>query len=200
MNETYSLTKGSNFSLTKENPGLKTVKIGCSWSPKKGVGEFDVDSMAVCVDAKGKSINGMDGILFFGRRNPNSPDGAPFSIYNEGIHHSGDNRTGDGEGDDEVITLNFEKIPKEVDKVVILIHNYQGFEKRENFGYMDNVKATIYLPSGNVNINISEDFSSYYTIEVGHFYRYEGDWKFKNTGTGFTTDLRAVFNSYGAGI
>ena len=114
-----SLSKGGNVSLTKEAPGLTAVVVGLGWDARSTTGtEFDLDASAILCNASGKVVSDAHFVFF---NNMKSPDGS--------VEHTGDNLTGEGEGDDEQVKVNLAGVPAEVDKIVFPVSIYEA-EKR----------------------------------------------------------------------
>src|SRR6476661_1853591 len=111
-----SLSKGGNVSLTKEAPGLQAVLVGLGWDARTTTGsDFDLDASALMVGTSGKIVSDQHFIFF---NNLTSPDGS--------VEHTGDNLTGEGEGDDEVIKVNLVGVPPEADKIVVTVSIYDA--------------------------------------------------------------------------
>ncbi len=128
MTVSVSLKKGGNVSLTKTSPGLKTIAIGLGWDVRQSSGAaFDLDASAFMLTDKGKLLTSQH-LIYFG--NLKSPDGS--------IVHQGDNLTGEGEGDDEVINVTLDKIPATVQKILFTVNIYQAEARHQNFGMIQN--------------------------------------------------------------
>ncbi len=111
-----SLSKGGNVSLTKEAPGLTAVLVGLGWDARTTTGtDFDLDASALLLNSSGKVGNDQNFVFF---NNLKSPDGS--------VEHTGDNLTGEGEGDDEVIKVNLAAVPADVDKIVFPVSIYEA--------------------------------------------------------------------------
>ena len=123
-----SLTKGGNVSLTKEAPGITKTTVGLGWNPRVTDGQaFDLDAIAFLV---GKTVRYVQILtLFF--NNLTSSDGS--------VKHNGDNRTGDGDGDDETLSVDLSKVPADVSKVIFAVTIYDGQTRNQNFGQVGNV-------------------------------------------------------------
>lgn len=123
-----SLQKGGNVSLTKQAPGLKHLAIGLGWDVRATGGpDFDLDASVFLLNSNAKLLSKQH-FVYYG--NLKSPDGS--------VHHLGDNLTGAGEGDDEVINVDFERLPTEVDKLVFTVTIYQAEQRKQNFGMVQN--------------------------------------------------------------
>jgi len=128
-----SLAKGGNVSLSKEAPGLKSVTVGLGWDVRKTDGQdFDLDASAFVL-GQDEKVKSDEHFVFY--NNKVSPDGA--------VSYGGDNRTGEGDGDDETIQIDFEKLPADVKKVAIAVTIHEGQERKQNFGSVSNAFARV---------------------------------------------------------
>ncbi len=201
MNEPkgISLSKGGNISLSKEAPGLKIAVVGLGWDQKQADGpEIDCDATVFLLNADGKCASS-DGIVYFNQKT--SKCGS--------VEHSGDNRTGDGEGDDESITVQLDKIPADVEKVAIAVTIHDAQTNGQNFGQIRNAYVRVCNPENAneevVRYDLSEDASTQTAMVVGELYRRGDDWKFKALEEGYTTDsssdpLAKLCEQYGVAV
>ena len=133
-----SLTKGGNVSLSKEAPGLTAVLVGLGWDVRTTTGaDFDLDAVALMVRRTGKILSDSHFIFF---NNLTSPDGS--------VEHTGDNLTGEGEGDDEVIKVNLAAVPQEVDKIVVTVSIYDAEGRSQSFGQVRNAFIRVVNQAG----------------------------------------------------
>lgn len=185
-----SLTKGGNVSLSKEAPGLKKINVGLGWDTRRTDGaDFDLDAMVFLVDASGKVRNDQDFVFF---NNKQSADGS--------VVHQGDNRTGAGEGDDEVVALDLDKIAADVQKVVVAVVIYEGKTRNQNFGQVEKAYARVLNGDGGSEIarfDLTEDGGTVTAMIFGEVYRNGAEWKFKAIGQGFNDGFEALVRSYG---
>ncbi|GGJ80741.1 TerD family protein [Deinococcus aquiradiocola] len=185
-----SLTKGGNVSLSKEAPGLKKITLGLGWDPRKTDGkEFDLDAMVFLVNDAGKVRSDADFVFF---NNKQSSDGS--------VVHAGDNRSGAGDGDDETIMIDLEKLPADVQKVVATVVIYEGKERGQNFGMVDKAYIRVLNGDGGAEIarfDLSEDAGTVTAMIFGEVYRSGADWKFKAIGQGYDAGFQALVQSYG---
>lgn len=186
-----SLAKGQKVNLTKDNPGMTIALAGLHWDKNQydSGADFDLDGQAWGLDANGKCVS-EDTFVFYGH----TQDAAGSVV------HSGDNRTGDGEGDDEVITIKFASVPAAVQKIAVTITIHEAEARNQNFGQISN--AGIHISNGDTSeqlysYDLSEDFSIETAVVVGEFYRNGADWKFNPIGMGYSGGLKALCNSYG---
>lgn len=191
MTKGLVLAKGEKLDITKSAPGLKQVKVGMGWDVNAGnSGDFDLDAFAIALNTEGKTSL-MEGVLYFNSNvdsrdangNINWKDATrPYPFIMDGaLEHSGDNLTGQGDGDDETITINIDKIPDGVDKFKIFANIFQAAERNQRFGQVQNAYIHIYDPATNTEFgryDLSEDYSSATAVELGEFYRHGSEWKF----------------------
>lgn len=195
-----NLQKGEKISLTKDNPGLKKVIVGLGWDTNKYDGgyPFDLDAMAFMTNARVKCPRDTCFVSVFVPEAKQS-DGT-FVFENGSAIHSGDNRTGNGEGDDERITIDLEKLPQDIERIEFAVNIYQGKEKNQNFGQVENAYIRILNAENNEEIlkyDLNEDFSIETAVVMGALYKHNGDWKFDAIGSGFQDGLAALCRNYG---
>ncbi len=188
-----SLSKGGNVSLTKEAPGLTAVTVGLGWDVRSTTGtDFDLDASAIMVAATGKVVS--DGhFVFF--NNLKSPDGS--------VEHTGDNLTGEGEGDDEAIKVNLASVPAEVDKIVFPVSIYDGGTRGQSFGQVRNAFIRVVNQAGGTEItryDLSEDASTETAMVFGELYRSGSDWKFRAVGQGYADGLSGIARDFGVNV
>ncbi|MBS4959519.1 MAG: TerD family protein [Clostridiales bacterium] len=189
-----SLQKGQKVSLTKGNPGLKKLMVGLGWDVNQfdGGADFDLDAAAFLVGENGKVLSSED-FVFYG--NLKHKSGA--------VEHMGDNLTGEGDGDDEQIKVNLEKVPANISKVIFTCTIYDAEARRQNFGQVSNAFIRIVDESTNeelIRYDLGEDFSIETAVVVGEIYRYNGEWKFNAVGSGFQGGLAVLCNNYGVEV
>ncbi|WP_343730080.1 TerD family protein [Duganella sp.] len=188
-----SLQKGGNVNLSKEAPGLTKIVVGLGWDVRSTDGSpFDLDGSAFLLKVDGKVRNDSDFIFY---NNLKSSD--------QSVAHSGDNRTGAGDGDDETVTIDLTKVPADVERIAICATIHEGDARRQNFGMVQ--KAFIRTVNGASNTEIarydlSEDSSTESAMIFGEVYRNNGDWKFKAVGQGFKGGLGPLAGSFGVGV
>jgi tellurium resistance protein TerD len=188
-----SLNKGGNVSLTKEAPGLTAVLVGLGWDARTTSGtDFDLDASALMVNASGKII-GDQYFIFF--NNLTSPDGS--------VEHTGDNLTGEGEGDDEAIKVNLAAVPAEVDKIVVTVSIYDAEKRGQSFGQVRNAFIRVVNQADNKEItryDLSEDASNETAMIFGEVYRNNAEWKFRAVGQGYSTGLAGIARDFGVNV
>jgi tellurium resistance protein TerD len=188
-----SLSKGGNVSLTKEAPGLSAVLVGLGWDVRTTTGaDFDLDASALMVGSSGKILS--DGhFVFF--NNLTSPDGS--------VEHTGDNLTGEGEGDDEVIKVNLAGVPAECDKIVFTVSIYDAESRGQSFGQVRNAFIRVVNQAGGTEIaryDLTEDASTETAMVFGELYRNGAEWKFRAVGQGYSTGLAGIARDFGVNI
>ncbi|MDP9435408.1 MAG: TerD family protein [Actinomycetota bacterium] len=188
-----SLSKGGNVSLTKEAPGLKAVVVGLGWDARSTTGtEFDLDASAIMLSAQGKVVSDSHFIFF---NNTKSPDGT--------VEHTGDNLTGEGEGDDEQIKVDLANVPADCDKVVFAVSIYDAENRNQNFGQVRNAFIRVVNQAGGAEItryDLSEDASTETAMVFGELYRNGPDWKFRAVGQGYAAGLRGIAQDFGVNV
>lgn len=187
-----SLSKGGNVSLSKESPGLDEVMVGLGWDVRATDGQdFDLDASAFLLKGDGKVRSDGD-----------------FCFYNNkdiggAVVHQGDNRTGEGDGDDEQIKIVLSKVPADVEKVAVAVTIHDGESRGQSFGQVSN--AFIRLVDNKtgteiVRYDLSEDASVETAMILGEVYRNAGEWKFRAVGQGFKGGLGPLASNYGVNI
>ena len=188
-----SLSKGGNVTLSKEAPGLTAVLVGLGWDARTTTGtDFDLDASAIMVKADGKVLSDSHFIFF---NNKVSPDGS--------VEHTGDNLTGEGEGDDESIKVNLAAVPAEVDKIVFPVSVYDAQARQQGFGQVRNAFIRIVNQADGTEItryDLTEDASSETAMLFGEIYRNGADWKFRAVGQGYASGLAGIARDFGVNI
>lgn len=187
-----NLKKSQGVSLKKDDgTSLKHVIVGMGWDVNRydGGGKFDLDVAAFMTAANGKVRSEKDFIFF---NNPDDADGS--------VHHTGDNRTGAGDGDDEQILVDLEKVPADIVKISFTCTIYDAEARKQTFGAVENAYIKVYDADTNeeqVNFDLTEDKDCETAIVVGELYRHDGAWKFKAIGEGFSGGLDALCHNFG---
>lgn len=169
------LTKGEGVNLKKDAPNLKRVLIGLGWDPVKSLmsQDMDIDASVICIDKKGHH----ESTVFYGN----------LKHASKAIKHHGDNLTGDGDGDDEQIEIQLDKVPKEIERLAIIINIFCAYQKHQHFGKVKNcfVHASD-MDSGKelIQYKIDGNFKGKTGIFVADIYRHNGEWKFEAIGEG----------------
>lgn len=188
-----SLSKGGNVSLSKEAPGLTNALVGLGWDARAtDGGDFDLDASAFLLSASGKVRSDSDFIFY---NNLRSSDGA--------LEHTGDNRTGAGDGDDEAIKINLAKMPADVARIAICVTIHDAESRRQNFGMVSNAFVRVVNASNDKEVaryDLAEDASTETAMIFAEIYRHGGEWKFKAIGQGFAGGLGPLAKHYGVNV
>jgi tellurium resistance protein TerD len=188
-----SLSKGGNVSLTKEAPGLTDVLVGLGWDVRTTDGAaFDLDASAILLNDTDKVISDKHFIFF---NNLTSPDGT--------VEHTGDNLTGEGEGDDEQLKVNLAGMAADVQKIVFPVSIYDADSRSQSFGQVRNAFIRVVNAANNSEIaryDLSEDASTETAMVFGELYRNGAEWKFRAVGQGWTSGLAGIAKDYGVNV
>jgi tellurium resistance protein TerD len=188
-----SLQKGGNVNLSKEAPGLAKMVVGLGWDTRSTDGApFDLDGTVFLLKPDGK-VRGDADMVFY--NNLKSVEGS--------VAHSGDNRTGVGDGDDESVTIDLSKVPADVDKIAVCVTIHDADARRQNFGMVPKAFVRCINANGSTEIarfDLSEDGSTETAMVFGEVYRAAGDWKFRAVGQGFKGGLGPMARNYGVNV
>ncbi len=187
---TINLTKGAKVDLTKTNPGVKSFKVGLGWNPNTSAstGTFDVDVSAFILGADGKLQKDADFVFY---NNLKSPSGL--------VQHNGDNRTGEGEGDDETLVIDFSKATAEDKAIQFVVTIHEAAAKNQNFGQISGSFIRIVDNETNAEIlkyDLNEDYSVETAVLFGKLYEKDGEWKFSAEGIGKKGGLQDYLTEY----
>ena len=186
-----NLKKGQKIDLTKTNPGLTKIMVGLGWDTNKydGGADFDLDASVFLLGENGRANSEAD-FVFYGNQ----------KHVSESVIHCGDNKTGEGDGDDEQILVDLSKVPAEISKIAFTVTIYDYETRKQNFGQVSNAFIRIVNTENNeelIRYDLSEDFSIETAVVVAELYRNNGEWKFSAVGSGFSGGLAALCNNYG---
>lgn len=189
-----TLAKGQKVDLTKTNPGLKNIVIGLGWDTNKydGGNSFDLDTAAFLTDVNGKATADTDFIFY---NNLKHPSGC--------VCHLGDNLTGLGDGDDEQIKVQLDKVPANIHHISFTVTIHEAAERSQNFGQVSNAYIRVMDEASRTELiryDLGEDFSIETAIVVGELYRHNGEWKFNAIGSGYQGGLSALCNNFGINV
>jgi stress response protein SCP2 len=186
-----NLQKGQRVDLTKSNPGLSKIMVGLGWDPVQsgsggglfgglfsggGAANIDCDASVIMLGANDKLQNNKD-VVYFG--NLKSADGS--------VQHSGDNLTGDGDGDDEQVMIDLSRVPSNIQKLVFVVNIYDCVKRKQHFGMIKNAFIRVVNPGNNqelIHYNLSDNYSGLTCLVTGEIYRHGNDWKFAAIGSG----------------
>ena len=188
-----SLTKGQNVSLSKTDPSLKNVLVGLGWDARSTDGQdFDLDAS-----------------VFMATENGKVPSDRHFIFYNQlvslcgGVEHTGDNLTGDGDGDDESVIVRLDKVESNIKSLFITVTIHDAEARRQNFGQVSNAFVRIVNNDTSdeiVRFDLSEDYSTETAMVFGEIYRHNGEWKFRAIGQGYTGGLYSLCQQCGVNV
>jgi tellurium resistance protein TerD len=188
-----SLSKGGNVSLSRAAPTLKKILVGLGWEARVTTGDnYDLDVSAFLLSESGKVKNDDD-----------------FIFYNQlqsrcgSVEHNGDNRTGAGDGDDETMTVDLEKVPVSVKRIVFCVTIDDAERRRQNFGQVsDSFMRIVNLDSDAeiARFDLTEDYSTETAMIFGEIYRHNEEWKFKAVGQGFAGGLESMCKQFGVTV
>lgn len=191
-----NLSKGQRVSLDK---GVRLALVGLGWDTNRydGSADFDLDASAFLLGANGK-VRSDDDFIFYG--NLQSKDGS--------VTHTGDNLTGEGDGDDETLFIDFSKVPADVQKIVITVTIYEAQERGQNFGQVSNAYVRVACRSNEndtvgieeLRYDLGEEFSIETALVVCEIYRQGAEWKFNAVGAGYQGGLYALCKNYGVNV
>jgi tellurium resistance protein TerD len=185
-----SLQKGGNVNLSKEAPGLKKIVIGLGWDPRSSDGAaFDLDGSAFLLKADGKVRSDLDFVFY---NNLKSVEGS--------VIHAGDNRDGQGDGDDEKLTVDLAAVPASIDRLAVSVTIHEAAARRQNFGMVAKAYIRCVNADNNTEIarfDLSEDSSTETAMIFGEIYRLGAEWKFRAVGQGFNGGLGPLARSFG---
>ena len=189
-----NLSKGQKVDLTKGNAGLDSILVGLGWDTNKydGGHEFDLDVSVFMTGDNGKVENETNFVFY-----NNPQDGAGSVIY------SGDNRTGEGEGDDESVKVTLSKVPANVQKISFTVTIHEADARGQNFGQVSNAYIRIVDTAKNEELlryDLGEDYSIETALVVAELYRHNGEWKFAAVGSGFQGGLAALCRNFGLNV
>ncbi|MGQ3049532.1 MAG: TerD family protein [Niveispirillum sp.] len=188
-----SLSKGGNVSLSKEAPGLAAILVGLGWDARATDGAaFDLDASVFLLNETGKVRSDADFVFY------NNKIGG-----NGSVEHTGDNRTGAGDGDDESVKIDLTKVPVDVTKVAFSVTIHEADTRRQNFGMVSKAYIRVVNQAGGTEIaryDLSEDSSTETAMIFGELYRHNSEWKFKAIGQGFAGGLGPLAVNYGVNI
>ena len=188
-----SLSKGQNLSLSKTDPGLKKIIVGLGWDPRATDGQkFDLDASVFLLAESGKVRSDAD-----------------FIFYNQlksgcgSVEHTGDNRDGEGDGDDETIKVDLSRVPPDVHRLAITVTIDEAELRRQSFGQVGNAFIRVVNEDTSaelVRYDLSEDYSTETAMIFGEIYRNGAEWKFKAVGQGYAGGLKAMCDQFGINI
>ena len=187
-----NLNKGQRISLEKVAPGLSKIFVGLGWDTNitDTGGDFDIDASVFLLNNNEKLISDSHFIFY---NNLSSPDA------DKSIEHLGDNRTGAGEGDDEVIKVNLKQVPDNINKIVMTVTIHEAEQRLQNFGQVQNAFVRVVNAENTeevVRYDLTEDFSVETALIMAELYRKDGEWRINAVGAGYQGGLQALLDRY----
>ncbi|MFH9858038.1 TerD family protein [Streptomyces sp. NPDC017202] len=187
-----TLAKGGNVSLSKVAPNLTQVMVGLGWDARSTTGApFDLDASALL--CTGGRVMGDEWFVFYNQLT--SPDGS--------VEHTGDNLTGEGDGDDESLLVDLGKVPAQCDKIVFPVSIHLADERGQTFGQVANAFIRVVNQADGQELaryDLSEDASTETAMIFGELYRHQGEWKFRAVGQGYASGLRGIALDFGVNV
>ncbi len=189
-----NLSKGQKVDLTKTNPGLSKIIVGLGWDVNKydGGSEFDLDAAAFLCSDMGRVTSDADFVFY------NNKEHSSGSVI-----HSGDNLTGEGDGDDEQLKVDLSKVPDMISKIDFTVTINDADIRNQNFGQVSNAYIRIINEATGeelIRYDLGEDYSIETAVIVGELYRNAGEWKFNAIGSGFQGGLAALCTNFGVNV
>ena len=187
-----SLAKGERISLEKVAPGLTEAFVGLGWdtNPTDSGYDFDLDGSLFVLGSDEKLLSDKHFIFY---NNLTSPDA------NKSIQHMGDNLTGAGEGDDELIKIKLQQVPPEVQKIVVTVTIHEAEKRKQNFGQVQNAFIRVVNPQNQdevVRYDLTEDYSVETALIMAEIYRKNNEWRVNAVGSGYQGGLQALLDRY----
>ena len=188
-----TLAKGGNVSLSKAAPNLTKVAVGLGWDARSTSGaDFDLDASALVTGPERKVLSDLHFVFY---NNLRSPDGS--------IEHTGDTLTGEGDGDDVVITVDLPSVPPNITNIFFPVSIHDADARLQSFGQVTNAYIRVVdLSNGSelARYDLSEDASTETAMLFGELYRHNGEWKFRAVGQGYASGLAGIARDYGVNI
>ncbi|MFC8492764.1 TerD family protein [Streptomyces sp. NPDC057235] len=188
-----SLAKGGNVSLSKEAPGLTAVVVGLGWDVRTTTGaDYDLDASALLLNEAGKVLSDRHFVFY---NNLTSPDGS--------VEHTGDNLTGEGDGDDESVKVGLSAVPADVQRIVFPVSIHDAANRGQSFGQVRNAFIRVVNQADGVELaryDLSEDAATETAMVFGELYRHGAEWKFRAVGQGYASGLAGIAADFGVNV
>ncbi|WTW92102.1 TerD family protein [Streptomycetaceae bacterium NBC_01309] len=188
-----TLAKGGNVSLSKAAPGLSSVAVGLGWDVRATSGaDFDLDASALLLGDHGRVLSDSHFVFY---NNLTSPDGS--------VQHTGDNLTGEGDGDDEVVNVELNTVPADVTRIAFPVSIHDADVRGQSFGQVRNAYIRVVNRLDDVELaryDLTEDASTETAMVFGELYRHGGEWKFRAVGQGYASGLAGIARDFGVNI
>ncbi|MFF4871832.1 TerD family protein [Streptomyces sp. NPDC090109] len=188
-----SLAKGGNVSLSKEAPGLTAVVVGLGWDVRTTTGsDYDLDASALLLNEAGKVVSDRHFVFY---NNLTSPDGS--------VEHTGDNLTGEGDGDDESVKVALSAVPAEIQRIVFPVSIHDAANRGQSFGQVRNAFIRVVNQADGAELaryDLSEDAATETAMVFGELYRHGAEWKFRAVGQGYASGLAGIAADFGVNV
>ncbi|MGW9435649.1 TerD family protein [Streptomyces sp. NPDC055607] len=188
-----SLAKGGNVSLSKEAPGLTAVVVGLGWDVRTTTGtDYDLDASALLLNEAGKVVSDRHFVFY---NNLTSPDGS--------VEHTGDNLTGEGDGDDESIKVGLSAVPAGIQRIVFPVSIHDAANRGQSFGQVRNAFIRVVNQADGAELaryDLSEDAATETAMVFGELYRHGAEWKFRAVGQGYASGLAGIAADFGVNV
>jgi tellurium resistance protein TerD len=188
-----NLQKGARVNLEKEAPGISKVSVGLGWDQRDTSGaDFDLDASVFLCDSQGNA-RGQQDFVYYNN----------LTALNGAVTHTGDNLTGEGEGDDEVVKVDLTQITEQdadIQKLAFIVTIYDAENRKQNFGQVENAFIRIVNDADGAEIvryDLTEDYSVETAMIFGELYLKDGQWRFTAVGSGFEGGLSGALKKYG---
>ncbi|MFC6707033.1 TerD family protein [Flexivirga alba] len=191
-----NLSKGANISLEKAAPGMTTAMVGLGWNPRTTDGaQFDLDASVLLLADTGKVRSQADFVFY---NNLTGDNGS--------VQHLGDNRTGEGDGDDEQIKVSLGQVSPDVQRITFIASIDQADARGQNFGQVSDAFIRVFDaddPTNNdkgARFDLGEDAATESALVFGELYRNGSEWKFRAVGQGYSSGLAGVIKDFGLDV
>lgn len=196
-----TLSKGQSLSLDKTSPGLTRVRLGLGWDAQAfDSNDFDLDASAFLVKADRKVRSNADFIFYNQMGDVTLSNERDYDPDRASVMYQGDNRTGAGDGDDETIIVELNRVPADVEAIAFTVTIHEAAQRRQNFGQVRNSFIRLIDDVTNEEIakyDLAEDYGSETALVFAELYRHNGEWKFKAIGDGFNNGLEGIIGLFG---
>jgi len=187
-----SLQKGQKIALEKVAPGINAGLIGLGWdvNPTDTGIDFDLDVSVFLLGDNEKLLSEKHFVFY---NNLTSPDS------DKSVQLMGDNRTGEGAGDDEAVIVDFRKVPQNITKMAVTVTIHEADKRGQNFGQVNNAYVrlvNVETKDEVLRYDLAEDFSIETALIMAEFYRKDGEWRVGAVGSGYEGGLQALLNRY----
>jgi tellurium resistance protein TerD len=199
-----TLAKGQNLSLTKTDPDMTKAMLGLGWDARSTNGvEFDLDASALLIGADGKVRSDDDFVFYNQMGDVTLADGKNYDPAKASVMYQGDNRTGEGDGDDEQVLVDFDRVPSDIERIVFTVSIHEADKRNQNFGQVRNAFIRLVNDTTGVEVvryDLTEDYYSETSLIFAEVYRNGGEWKFRAVGQGYRDGLGGIARDFGVNI